>query len=115
MTVASARGLGRSPSDALVGDVREADIAAAQVVARIESLPSLRTQPNVAHLMDQLRLLNDRVAFGRRFYNDSVLRLQNRLTQFPDSLVAKLAGVHPLPLIDHPEAPRPAPLPPPHV
>ena len=60
--------------------------------------------------MEQVRLLTDRVAFGRRFYNDSVLRLQNRLGQFPDGFIGRLAGVRPLPYIDDLDAPD---LPPP--
>ena len=105
VAVAAARDVGRTPSIAGARSVREADAAASAVLARIEALPSLHTQPNVAHLMQQLTLLTDRVAFGRRFYNDSVERLANRLGQFPDSLIAKLARVQPLPLIDHLDPP----------
>ena len=49
--------------------------------------------------MEQITLLTDSVAFGRRFYNDSVQRLADRVGQFPDSLFAKVAGVRSLPLI----------------
>lgn len=99
-TVAAARDVGRAPSPGGAQAVHAADAAAAQVIARVEAMPSLHTQPNVAQLMQQLQLLNDRVAFGRRFYNDSVERLANRLHQFPDSLIARVAGVRPLPPID---------------
>jgi hypothetical protein len=58
-----------------------------------------------------VRLLTDRVAFGRRFYNDSVLRLENRRRQFPDSLLARLAGVTSMPYIDN--SSLAVPLPPP--
>ena len=85
--VAAARDVGRAPSPEGAQAVQAADAAATQVVARVEAMPSLHTQPNVAQLMHQLQLLNDRVAFGRRFYNDSVERLANRLHQFPDSLI----------------------------
>lgn len=106
--VAAARDVGRAPSPEGAQVVQAADAAATQVVARVEAMPSLHTQPNVAQLMHQLQLLNDRVAFGRRFYNDSVERLANRLHQFPDSLIARVAGVRSLPLIDALEPP-PAP------
>ena len=98
-TVASARSLGRRPSPSLADTVKLADAAAGEVVARVEATPSLNTNPNVAQLMSQVTLLNDRVAFGRRFYNDSVLRLANRLGEFPDSTIARLARVTPLPYI----------------
>lgn len=98
--VASVRGLGRRPTATAAEAVRDSDDASHQVVARLEAHPNLKTQQNAAQLIEQLRLLNDRVAFGRRFYNDSVNRLADRLTQFPDSLIAKAAGVQPLPLLD---------------
>jgi LemA protein len=108
--VAAARNLGRAPTSAGAGAVRAADAATGQLVALVEHLPTLHTQPNVAQLMHQITLLTDRVAFGRRFYNDSVLRLADRLSQFPDSLFARLGGVRPLPYIDDldpPQAPPP--------
>lgn len=98
--VASVRDLGRRPTAAATAAVSDSDDASHQVVARLEAHPNLTTQQNTAQLIEQLRLLNDRVAFGRRFYNDSVNRLADRLTQFPDSLIAKAARVQPLPLLD---------------
>lgn len=99
-TVAAARRLGRAPSPGAVASVRAADVASARVVALVEAMPELHTQPNVAQLMESLTLLTDRVAFGRRFYNDSVQRLADRVGQLPDRLFAALAGVKALPFID---------------
>ena len=99
VAVAGARDLGRTPSSGAAGSVQAADTAALQLIARIEASPNLHTQPNVSQLMTQMQLLTDGVAFGRRFYNDSVERLANRLSQFPGSFVARLARVEPLPLI----------------
>ena len=110
VAVAAARDLGRTPSAQGTQTLRNANTATAHLVARIEAMPQLHTQPNVAQLMQQLTLLTDRVAFGRRFYNDSVQRLADRVGQFPDSLFAKLGGVRPLPLIDDLDPPQ---LPPP--
>jgi len=110
VAVAAARDLGRTPSAQGAQTLRNANTATAHLVARIEAMPQLHTQPNVAQLMQQLTLLTDRVAFGRRFYNDSVQRLADRVGQFPDSLFAKLGGVRPLPLIDDLDPPQ---LPPP--
>lgn len=97
--VAAARTIGHHPSAAGARTVEAAEAASAQLVVLIESLPELKTQANVAQLMEQITLLTDRVAFGRRFYNDSVQRLADRVGQFPDSLFAKVAGVRSLPLI----------------
>jgi LemA protein len=100
MQIASVRGLGRKPTPEMTTAVQQSADASEKFVARAEALPTLTSQPNVAQLISQLRLLNDRVAFSRRFYNDSVTRLHNRLTQFPDSAIAKAAGVQALPLLD---------------
>ena len=99
-SIASVRDLGRRPTAETAAAVRQSSDASNSLVARIEAMPNLTTQPNVAQLIEQLRLLNDRVAFARRFYNDSVTRLTDRLTQFPDSSIAKFARVTELPLLD---------------
>jgi LemA protein len=98
--VAGARGFGRQPAAQHSELIRASADASTQLVARLEAVPTLTSQPNVAQLVQQLRLLNDRVAFARRFYNDSVQRLADRCQQFPDSVIARLARVPALPLLD---------------
>ena len=107
--VAAARSVGHAPSAAAVQTLRNADAGASQLMARLEALPTMKTQPNIAQLMHEVSLLTDRVAFGRRFYNDSVQRLADRIGQFPDSLFAKLGRVTALPLIDDLDAPSAPP------
>src|SRR5205085_2434277 len=96
---ANARNLGSLPNAGGAAAAAAAVVATTRLVALIEATPSLHTQPNVAQLMRQITLLTDRVAFGQRFYNDSVQRLADRAGQFPDGVIARLAGVRPLPLI----------------
>lgn len=91
---------GRSPTPELAALVRETSDASNRLLARVEALPELSSQPNTAQLLAQLRLMNDRVGFARRFYNDCVSRLADRLTQFPDRLIGNVGGVKPLPLLD---------------
>ena len=108
--VAAARHVGRRPSAGAVQTLRAADAGTAQLVARMEALPTMKTQPNVAQLMQQITLLTDRVAFGRRFYNDSAQRLADRIGSFPDNVFAKVGRITALPFIDDLDAPS---LPPP--
>jgi LemA protein len=98
--VAAARDFGKRPTAAHTELIRASADAATQLVARLEASPKLTSQPNVAQLIYQLRHLNDRVAFARRFYNDSVQRLADRRQQFPDGMIARVAGVAPLPMLD---------------
>ena len=104
-TIAAGRNLGRAPTPELAALVKTTSEASAQLVARVETLPGLTSQANTAQLISQLRLMNDRVAFARRFYDDCVTRLADRMSQFPDSFVARLARVQPLPLLDVKEQP----------
>jgi LemA protein len=107
--VAAARDIGRRPSAAAAQTLRDADAGATQLLARLEALPTMKTQPNIAQLMHEVTLLTDRVAFGRRFYNDSVQRLADRIGQFPDSLFAKIGHITPMAFIDDLDAPSTPP------
>ena len=98
-SVSAVPGLGNRPTAQSVAAVSNSSSACQQLLIQIEAMPTLTSQPNVAQLIGQLRLLNDRVEFARRFYNDSVTRLTDRLTQVPDSFIAKAAQVAAMPLL----------------
>lgn len=98
-SVSAVPGLGNRPTAQSVAAVSNSSSACHQLLIQIEAMPTLTSQPNVAQLIGQLRLLNDRVEFARRFYNDSVTRLTDRLTQVPDSFIAKAAQVAAMPLL----------------
>ncbi|TXD39440.1 hypothetical protein FRC98_03325 [Lujinxingia vulgaris] len=78
------RSKGHSERD--VGVTREVDALA-------EAYPALRSSEHYGRLMDELRTTEDRVAWARAFYNDSVERFNTRLQRVPDNLVARLLGV----------------------
>jgi LemA protein len=106
---AAARSVGRTPTADGIANVNAVSAAAEQIVVRSEAYPDPKTATNVSRLMQQLTLLNDRVAFGRRFYNDSVEQLANRCGVLPDSLVAKALRITVPPyfeLTEPPDGPR---------
>lgn len=57
-----------------------------------ENYPELKANENFSKLQDDLRGTEDKVAFSRQFYNDSVTRYNNSLATFPNNLVAGMFG-----------------------
>ena len=53
-----------------------------------ESYPDLKANTNFAKLQDELSETEDKVAFSRQFYNDSVTKYNNDLSVFPNNIIA---------------------------
>jgi LemA protein len=58
--------------------------------AVVERYPALKANQLFAQLQRQLTALEEKIAFGRQFYNDSLLEYNNLRTQFPARAVARL-------------------------
>lgn len=72
----------------------EAQVAGAlgKFFALAESYPELKANENVRSLMEELTSTENKIAFARQHYNDSVMTQNNRLEQFPSNLIARLGG-----------------------
>ena len=57
-----------------------------------ENYPELIANANFAKLQDDLKGTEDKVAFSRQFYNDSVTMYNNSLQTFPNNIVANMFG-----------------------
>jgi LemA protein len=55
-----------------------------------ENYPDLKSSQNFLALQQQLAETEDRIAAGRRFYNNNVRALNTRVEAFPSSIVASL-------------------------
>jgi LemA protein len=53
-----------------------------------EAYPDLKANQNFLSLQEELTSTEDRVAYARQFYNDSVLSYNNKLQTFPRNVVA---------------------------
>ena len=53
-----------------------------------ENYPELKANTNFVKLQDDLKGTEDKVAFSRQFYNDTVLKYNNSLDVFPNNIVA---------------------------
>ena len=53
-----------------------------------ENYPELKANTNFLQLQNDLRTTEDKVAYSRQFYNDTVTRYNNSLAIFPNNIVA---------------------------
>ena len=73
-----------------------------RLMAVVEAYPDLKANQNMMQLSDELTSTENRVAFARQAYNDSVMAYNNKREVFPSSLVAGNFGFKPAALLDIP-------------
>jgi LemA protein len=61
-----------------------------QLFALGEAYPDLKANQNFLALQEELTATEGRVAYARQFYNDSVLKYNNKLQVFPTVVIAKM-------------------------
>lgn len=57
-----------------------------------ENYPELKSNTNFLKLQEELVNCEDKIAYARDFYNESVMRYNNMVESFPSSVVAKVFG-----------------------
>lgn len=62
------------------------------LIANIEKYPEIKASEQFKKLMTELTDTEERIAQTREFYNKTVLRYNNMISQFPTSLIALIAG-----------------------
>jgi LemA protein len=75
----------------------------------VESYPQLKANENVKQLQEELASTENKIAFARQFYNDSVNSYNNRRQSFPAVLAAASLGFGPIDLFTMPETEREVP------
>ena len=53
-----------------------------------EAYPDLKANQNFLNLQEELTATEDRVAYARQFYNDSVLSYNTQIQKFPTVILA---------------------------
>jgi LemA protein len=53
-----------------------------------EAYPDLKANQNFLNLQEELTSTEDRIAYARQFYNDSVLGYNTKIQQFPSAVIA---------------------------
>lgn len=87
----------------------ELSSALARLLAVSEAYPDLKANQNFLSLQEELTSTENRIAYARQFYNDSVTRLNTRVQSFPAVFVAGLFGFKEEPFFEAPAEERRAP------
>ena len=74
--------------------------ALGRLFAVAEAYPDLKANQNFLQLQDELTHTENKVGFARQYYNDSVLRFNNAVEQFPSSVVADSMGKKERPMLE---------------
>jgi LemA protein len=62
------------------------------IFAIAENYPQLKANENFLHLQQELSAIEDKVAYARQFYNDSILAYNNLTKAFPGVMFARIYG-----------------------
>ena len=74
--------------------------ALGRLFALAEAYPDLKANQNMMQLSEELTSTENRVAFARQAYNDTVMAYNNRREVFPSSMIAGMAGFTPAALLE---------------
>lgn len=66
--------------------------ALAGLYAVMENYPDLKANQNVAQLQEELTSTENKIAFARQYYNDSVMVYNTRTEVIPTNIIANLSG-----------------------
>ena len=66
-----------------------------QLFALSEAYPDLKANQNFLSLQEELTATEDRIAYARQFYNDSVMKYDNKLETIPSNLIAGMFNFEP--------------------
>lgn len=98
------------PTETSLGNLAAAEStlksALGSFFALAENYPELKASQNMQQLQEELASTENKIAFSRQAYNDTVLTYNTAQQVFPASLVANLFGHHPADLynVEAPEA-----------
>jgi LemA protein len=66
----------------------ELSVALGRLLAVAEAYPELKANQNFLALQEELTSTENKISFSRQFYNDSVLKYNNKTQMFPSNIIA---------------------------
>lgn len=103
----------KAVSATTVADEMKANGELTQALGRLfaltEAYPDLKANTNFMDLQNNLKEAEDKISFGRQFYNDTVLKYKNKLEVFPSNIVAGIFGFKAEPFFEASETDREVP------
>ncbi len=95
-SVTNARNLAQSLSSAGVADRAKAEGelsgALSRLLAVVENYPDLKANQNFMALQEELTSTENKISFSRQYYNDEVLKYNNKTQMFPSNVIAGMTG-----------------------
>jgi LemA protein len=70
----------------------ELSSALSRLLAVVENYPNLKANQNFLALQEELTSTENKISFSRQYYNDSVLRYNNKTQMFPSNIIAGMSG-----------------------
>ena len=80
------------------------DGALGRLMVSVEAYPELKASQNMMQLSEELTSTENKVAFARQAFNDSVMAYNNKREVFPSSVVAGMFNFAPAALLEIPAA-----------
>ena len=78
--------------------------AVTKLFGLMENYPDLKADQNVSNLMEELASTENKIAFARQFYNDSVMNNNNKVQSFPANMIAGAFNFSAAQFFDVPES-----------
>ena len=79
------------------------------IFALAENYPNLKANENFLQLQNELSAIEDKVAYSRQFYNDSILDYNNSVKVFPGTIFASIFNKREKPYLEIPQEMRAVP------
>jgi LemA protein len=90
--VTNARNMAQQVANAGAGERGKAEGMLGQALGRLfavaENYPDLKANQNFLALQEELTSTENKISFSRQYYNDSVLRFNNKIQMVPSNIVA---------------------------
>ncbi|MDD3048684.1 MAG: LemA family protein [Bacilli bacterium] len=83
--------------------------ALSKLMVLSEAYPDLKANQNFLQLQGDLSGIEEKIAYARQFYNDSVLTYKNKLEVFPSNIIAGMFNFGPKKFFEVDEASKEAP------
>jgi LemA protein len=94
--VTKARNLAQQASSAGAGERGKVEGELSSVLGRLlavaERYPDLKANQNFLALQEELTSTENKISFSRQYYNDSVLKYNNKTQMFPSNIIAGMFG-----------------------
>jgi len=78
--------------------------ALGRLMAVFEAYPDLKANQNILQVQEELTSTENKVAFARQAYNDSVMEYNTKRESFPDTIFAGMFGFTPATLLEATES-----------